>query len=133
MYFDKDKSLMTTTEFLLHCPSVTILSLRPCSPWLRNIRDGDQFLRAFVEEGNHWHGVICPRLQTLLSQDRWISLLKHCANFSSQKQGDIAMPNVLPWRRVVINSRCLFSEENHPQISELILQEQVAGLDDYVY
>ena len=128
LYFNEDKSLTETMELLRQCPSLTILSLQP-HVWCTC--DADQFLRSFVEQNNH--GVICPYLQDFSFSGEIDFSIETLHIFLQGKHGDIAMPNVWPWRRVVINIKGVVSTERHKKIADIVSKKQAAGLDVHVY
>ncbi len=88
-------------KFLIHCPSLTILTIQDYD-CLWDIPDGDEFLRGFVEEGDH--GVICPQPASIKLTGNIMFSLETLRYFSTENRGDIPMPNVMPWKKVLINT-----------------------------
>ncbi len=121
---------METMEILRHCPSLAILSLCPHT-YCRGTRDVDRFLRAFVEQGNN--DILCPRLQDFSLCGQVDFPVETLRIFLEGKQGEIAMRNVLPWTTVRIIVYEMHSAEKRQQVSDLVSQKQLAGLDVRVY
>lgn len=89
--------------------------------------DADRLLQAFVEEGNA--GVICPRLQYFDFTGYITFSLQTLRLFLEGKGGEIAIPNVLPWKRVVVDGAGIKVTETHQQILDFILKKKAAGLN----
>ncbi|KJA29540.1 hypothetical protein HYPSUDRAFT_221402 [Hypholoma sublateritium FD-334 SS-4] len=119
-YINGDK-ISNTIGLLCHCPSLIVLSLGG---------DGgcaDRLLRAFVEEGDA--GVICPRLQYFDFTGYMNFSLQTLRLFLEGKQGEIAIPNVLPWKKVSINIGGIRDTKTYEQMLDLVSQKKAAGLD----
>ncbi len=130
---DNSQSLTERMEFLRHCPSLRVLSIRIYdSRW--GIPEGDQFLRTFVEEGNE--GIFCPRLQEFKLTGQLIFSIETLRIFLEGKQGDIHIPNVLPWRRVFISKHRTVDPRfvvKNRQLLDLVARKRAEGLDVHVY
>ncbi len=128
-YFDQDfDSLTDTMEFLRNCPCLNVFSLKALQkPW--GVCDANRFLQAFVEEGTD--GVICPRLQDFKFSGYFDFSAETLQKFLEGKQGDITTPNVLPWRRVVIDIFGIKVTEEYRKASDLVSRKRAAGLDVY--
>ncbi len=130
-YFNRDinRSLTEAMEFLLYCPSLSELSIQD-SDAIRPIPGGDEFLRTFVEEGNH--GVVCPRLQKF----EFIGNLKFSIGALRKllegKHGDILIPNVFPWRIVFISKFDTRYVSKNQQLLDLVARMRARGLDVHV-
>ncbi|KJA19048.1 hypothetical protein HYPSUDRAFT_204958 [Hypholoma sublateritium FD-334 SS-4] len=124
-YFDKDKSLTDTMEFLSHCPSLAVLSLWP-SDWNMDTDDANIFLRAFVEGDA---GVICPRLQEFQLTGMIDLSLQTLLLFLEGKQGDIPTLNVSPWKKVIIDISGIKDTEARQQVVDFVFQKRAAGLN----
>ncbi|KJA19052.1 hypothetical protein HYPSUDRAFT_204962 [Hypholoma sublateritium FD-334 SS-4] len=124
-YSKEDTSLLDMMKLLRQCPSLAILSLWP-TKW-RRIHEADGFLRAFVEEGDS--GVLCPRLQTFDFAGNVNYTPQTLRLFLESKHGEIDMPNVLPWKRVLISTREIKATETRQQILDLVSEKNAAGLD----
>ncbi|KJA19005.1 hypothetical protein HYPSUDRAFT_168622 [Hypholoma sublateritium FD-334 SS-4] len=126
LYLPYFKSLLDMTRFLRRCPSLTVLCLWPGTRW--ETHNADSFLRAFVEEDDA--GVLCPRLQKFHFTGNIDFSLQTLRLFFERKQGKIALPNILPWKRVRV---CMIgghkATETHRQILDLVSEKKAAGLD----
>ena len=125
---DNDESLMNTTELLRHCPSLSTLFLWPRGDYFFNC---DRFLKAFVEEGND--GVICPGLQDFTLMGGIDFSLPTLGVFLEGKHGAIALPNVLPWKKVVIDVTGIGSDMRRQKILDFASEKRSAGFPVRVY
>ncbi len=129
-YLKADESLAITTKLLRHCPSLTTLLL----PHYRNpiytpsIRDVNTFMRRFVEvEGDA--SVICPGLQYFKFTGLINFSLETFRLFLEGKQRSFTMPNIAPWRTVIIDLQGVQELEAQQDMLELISQKNSEGLD----
>ena len=125
---DNDKSLMNTTQLLRHCPSLSTLFLWPRGDYTFNC---DRFLQAFVEERDD--GVICPGLQDFTLMGGIDFSLPTLSVFLEGKHGAIALPNVLPWKKVVIDVTGIRSDMRRQKILNFASEKRAAGFPVRVY
>ncbi|KJA22695.1 hypothetical protein HYPSUDRAFT_40795 [Hypholoma sublateritium FD-334 SS-4] len=125
-YFDKDESLTDTMGLLRHCPSLDVLCLWPAYSNI-GTRNANGLLRSFVEQGDV--GIICPRLQGFEITGKIDFSLETLRLFLEGKQGKNAIPNVLPWRILIINIGGITAAETRQQMVDLVSQKKAAGLD----
>ena len=131
-YLPEDVSLIDTSKFLRHCPSLTVLFLWQ-SNRDQNTRssksDANMFLRAFVEESEGNAGVICPHLQYINFTGDIDFSLQTLQLFLERKHGKTAISNISTWKRVILDLRSIKVTEKHKQIMYLVSQKKAEGLD----
>ncbi|KJA19040.1 hypothetical protein HYPSUDRAFT_204950 [Hypholoma sublateritium FD-334 SS-4] len=124
-YGDEYMLFSNTMFFLSHCPALTELSLFP-SDWDRNTVNGDGFLEAFVEGDP---GVICPHLQHSEFAGTVDSSLYTLRLIVEGKQGDIAEPTVMSWKKVDVDIRGIEDTETRQRLLDHFLRNKAAGMD----
>ncbi len=131
-YFLEDVSLIDTTKFLRHCPSLTLLFLWQAN-MAQNTRlsksDANRFMRAFVEETEGNVGVLCPHLQYIDFTGDIDFSLDTLKLFLEGKHGGTAIPNISTWKRVILDIRGIQVAEKRKQIMHLVSQKKAEGLN----
>ncbi len=124
-----DPELNVTTRLLRECPSLTVLTLqlRGWDQTASSFLNVNRFLLGFVKEDDL--GIICPRLQYIkITGDIHFSL-QTLQLFLEGKQQGVAAPNIVPWKRVIIDIRGIWDEEKIKQVSNVVMQKKAEGLD----
>ena len=123
-----DTAFTMTIKLLRHCPSLSVLSLHPCScDWgiQPSNLDANLLLQAFVEKD----AVTCPQLQYIKFTGKLDFSLQTLQHFLDGKDGKIVPPDMLPWKRVIIDICAIEDTEIRQQMLNFILKKKAEGLD----
>ncbi len=129
-YFLDDVSLANTIGFLHNCPSLSVLYLHPTGRLQARSEskpDANMLLRAFIEDGDV--GIICPRLQYINFAGNIDFSLETLKRFLNGRHGSTPTPDILPWKRVIIEINGIGSTDARKQILDLISIKKAEGLD----
>ena len=127
-YLKNDTAFIMTIKLLRHCPSLSVLSLYQCdcdwgiqpSNW-----DANLLLQAFVEKD----AVTCPQLQYIKFTGVLDFSLQTLQHFLEGRDGKIVSPDMLPWKRVIIDISAIEDTEIRRQMLNFILKKKAEGLD----
>ncbi len=88
-------------------------------------------LRAFIEDGDV--GIICPRLQYIIFTGNIDFSLETLRLFLNGRHGKTPSPDILPWKRIVIDLQGIGAKDAYKQILDLISLKKAEGLDVYAF